>query len=96
MNGQPRGEDQPGYGDIDKVIGLKNMIIEQFRSTTHIADTKKKLNSKRFNPEKDDIESFSAEVNAMLIIVGMNYVKTNNVTCRARADALLNIFPNWL
>ena len=72
------------------------MIIEQFRSTTHIADTKKKLNSKRFDPEKDDIKSFSAEVNAMLIIVGMNYVKMNNATCGARADALLNTFLNWL
>ena len=91
---QAANNNQPGYPDIARQPGLRELLINKFRSSAHIAEAKKRLATARFNTDgTKTFEAFAAEIDADLIIIGMPYNDANYITCGVQADTLFKTLP---
>ena len=89
--------DQPGWREIPRGKGLEEILISKFRSTTHIAESRRRLQNMRFNVNGDEeIEAFAAKMDADLITIGMPYQEDEEVVNATRADYMFRSLPEWL
>ena len=88
---------RPGLPYVPRTEGLITHIRRTFRSVTHIADAKAKITNLKFiiNGTKD-IKAFAAELDALLIIIGIPYHETDDITNGFRAETLFKALPPWL
>jgi len=87
----------PGWGYVSEADGLIDMLRKKFKSLTHIADANTKIAKMHFDPKGvEDIRSFAARLDALLITTGRTHSYDEQVINGTRAEALFRALPQWL
>ena len=87
----------PGYADHDEAIGLKELLLRQFRSTVYVAEARTKLKTLWFtNDGKEDLEAFATRMESLLSTIGLAFTEDDEAINGTHAMYLFDALPPWL